>query len=286
MADEMTDEEKAFMETGEAEQPEVVEEVTEEVVEEQPAEETPEPEPKPEPEPAPEDDVKPPKGFVPYNALYQERQQRQEAERLLAEYRQQIEAARKPEQPEAPEMPDPIMDPQGFQEWTRQQWQQRDEQSRQYEQQRLQEAQQQRMAQHVNSDEAAFVKENADYYDAVDHLRKERADDLRAMGAQDAQIAQILQAETMSLIQGALQSGMSPAKVAYDLAKRRGYAGKAPAADPMQLRAKAEAAHHTGSLSKAGGPAAAGKLTLKDMASMSEKEVGMHDKDLKSLLGG
>ncbi len=72
------------------EQPEVVDEPTGEVTE--PAA----PEPKEAAPPVAEKDDKPPPGFVPHQALAEERRKRQEYERELATYRQKLEALEKP----------------------------------------------------------------------------------------------------------------------------------------------------------------------------------------------
>lgn len=284
MPDELNDDEKAFMESGG------------EVPEEQPQPE-PQPEPEAEPEPIPEpqpqpepesDNGKPPKGYVKYDALFEERQQRKAAEDQLRELRAQLEANKPKAEPVEP--PDALLDPQGFKKWQLDNQAAQEKRWQEHEQRQLEQAHRARIANDVANDEKRFMADQPDYYDAVTFLQNHRAAELRAYGINDQAIQQVLRQETEALIGSAMNNGMSPAQVAYNVAKHRGYAAKAAA--PLnaptteQITAKAEAARQTGSLSSAGGPAAVGQVTLKDLASMSEKDIGKNDDTLKKLLGG
>jgi hypothetical protein len=81
--------------------------------------------------------------------------------------------------------------------------------------------------------EAAFVKQNPDYFDALDHVRGIRAQQLRLMvpDITDQQIeAQIGQEELQMSMQLA-RSGRNPIATVYQLAQSYGYQKKAPQGD-------------------------------------------------------
>lgn len=129
-----------------------------------------------------------------------------------------------------------------------------------YEQQRRQ----QTMVSSVNASEAQFARENPDYYEAVEHLKHGRLQEYAVMypdghaatetmavnnGFRTA--AEMREAMLMQDVQHigsmAMQQGMKPAEMAYNLSKQRGYtprqaapaalaAPAAPAARPQASR--------------------------------------------------
>lgn len=135
---------------------------------------------------------------------------------------QQPQQSQAPAQPEDP-APDPNEDPMAFMAW----------QGR--ENQRLQQRlgqvvgfiQQQAVTQNIErayqSDTARFMQTQADFPAAYAHLFTTRVAELRAQGYQDQQIAQQVHAEEMHIVATALRNNRSPAQVAYELAKSRGY---------------------------------------------------------------
>jgi len=176
--------------------------------------------------------VQQPERQVPLKALQEERQKRAELERRLAMLEQRVQQPPQPEaEPEEPEdIPDPETDPIGSLKWMRQQ----------QEELRQQRAQEQHLqhVQHVTTlGEAEFAKTVPDYYDAVSFLQNARAQELRVMhpGAADFQIAQAVISEARQLADMALKQRVNPATQFYQLAKARGFGGKAPApaAEPV-----------------------------------------------------
>ena len=76
--------------------------------------------------------------------------------------------------------------------------------------------------------DANFVKDNEDYYDALDHVRQINIENIKAMGATEEQAQnQAAQAIFMAQTQ-ALRTGIDPAEYMYNMAKRFGYSGPAP----------------------------------------------------------
>lgn len=163
---------------------------------------------------------------VPLRALQEERQKRAELERRLAMLEQRIQqppqAEPEPEEPE--EIPDPETDPIGSLKWVRQQ-------QEALLQQRQQEAHLQHVQRVTTMGEAEFAKSNPDYYDAVSYLQNARMQEIRLLhpGAPDYQIAQAVLNEAQQLADMSLRQRVNPAERFYQLAKARGFGGKAPA---------------------------------------------------------
>lgn len=258
MPEEFSPEEKAAME----EMAQDNEPVTEE--EQAAAQPDPEPEPapaepEPKPEPAPESPT-PPEGFVPHGALHQERERRKALEQRIAE----LEAASKQTQPAAePDMPDPIMDPKGFAEWQRGQFDAQQKRWRDQEQAQIEQQQRQHRQQIAAQYEQQFMQQTPDYADAVKHLHQSRLTELRMYGMTDEQISATIAQDANSLLDAAMQQGRNPAEVLYQIAKQRGWntpaAAPAPAVDPAaQIAAQAKAQANATTLSTTGGPPANG----------------------------
>lgn len=191
---------------------------------------SPEPAPQPAPEAAPAPEAKtpaeapkepaaaPPKppGFVPNQAI---REAREEA-RLLREELNALKAGRQPEPPR--QEIDPETDPIAALKEIRD-WQQR-QVAQAHEHQALQQFDNQ-----VRTHEAEWVAADPDYGDKVSFLHDFRARQLKALGANEQQIALQLAHEARQVAATALQRGMNPGEMFSTLAVEMGWKGKAPA---------------------------------------------------------
>lgn len=109
--------------------------------------------------------------------------------------------------------PDPNVDPIGAVEWMRGQF--------------VAAQEQQAHAQFVSSlasQEAEMAQSNPDYHDAIDFLRQSRRTELIDLGAPEEDVDQIVAQEFMAGISEATRNGLNPAKVAFKLARDRGFA--------------------------------------------------------------
>lgn len=91
---------------------------------------------------------------------------------------------------------------------------------------------------HLQNAEQSFVATNPDYYEALGHLRNLRAAEIRLLDPDvtQEQMGQILQREEMTLAANILRSGRNPSEVAFNLAKARGWAPKAPPKPPEEKK--------------------------------------------------
>lgn len=127
------------------------------------------------------------------------------------------------------------------------------------------------------ADATKFNAENPDFKDAYMHLVGGRDKELAVMGMTDSkERAAFIAKEEKAIVEQALQRGVSPSQMLYQLAKTRGYAKKeAPAAqqnDPatkIENIKKQQAASN--SLTGAGGSSGEG-LTAAALGDMSEAE--------------
>ena len=140
--------------------------------------------------------------------------------------------------------------------------------------------------------EIEFRKATPDYDNAVLHLRQAREKELEEVfGVRDpAQRAEIVQREALQIAQSALKQNRSPAEVAYQMARIRGYQPSAVAAvgqdgDDRMERARAQSK----SLSSAGG-APTGPMTAERLTKMSMKEFQAYEAKnpdkVRALMGG
>jgi hypothetical protein len=95
---------------------------------------------------------------------------------------------------------------------------------------------------------AEFAKDNPDYWQALEHMRQVRQQQLRmaAPQATEAQVQQQIQAEEFNAAAHILQQGGNPAQYAYDMAKTFGYTAKPAEQDSQDLREKREQARGMG----------------------------------------
>ncbi len=273
----------------------------------------PEPEPEPpapaaavEPVPTPEPVKEEPK-TVPLAALHEERQKRQELQRRFEER----DAAEKAERAKLQERldtlakrfepaptPEPTFndDPAAFlkskADATDQQIADFNKWRQQQEQQAEQQAHLQRFDSEVSAAEREFSSKTPDYVEAVTFLRNMRDEELREVyGVEDpAQRQLIINKDVAAIAARALQAKRNPAEQAYILARKRGWAGKAPepaptpaAPDKIDTIARGQAAARTASAAAGSAPPA---LTIDTLAKMSETEFGkLSDEQFRRVMG-
>jgi hypothetical protein len=266
-----------------------------EAVADEPVSEAPEPSEEPvapeapaQAEEAPAADAKPPKGYVPHEAMHKERMRRHELEQKLAALEEQFRQAQQPKV-EAPQYVDPIEDPEAFRRWAEHSQAQAMEQSR-----AVQEAQQRAMAeqariQHAMQLEREFAARTPDYQDAASFLLQSRVAELREMGYNDTQIAGQIRQDTNALFDAASHIGMNPAELLYYRAANVGYKKAAPAPSPVpaqQMQAKANAQRQTRGLGTSGS-AQGGGYTAEQLAGMSEAELAnVPAEEIAKVFGG
>jgi len=258
----------------------------------------------------PEQGKKP--GFVPHRKLHkalekvkakeaEAAKEREERIRLEERFNQLVQRVQQPQQQQpqvqepAPQVaPDPNEDIFGAVQHQAKTIEQVQAEITAYKQQRAQEEQKQRIIQAAGAAEQQFMAEAPDYPDALNHLRAARVAELQMFGLTEAQARAKVGQEEIQLAAQALQRGQNPAKLAYDWAKQRGYAKKAPEPAPEppaeKLTRQAEAQARSGTLSHGGGAPAPVKLDARTVAAMSEAEFSAlmekHPKALEKLLRG
>lgn len=239
----------------------------------------------PAPQEAPQEQPAEPK-TVPLAALNEERTRRREiAAELAAERRAREEMERRMEQrlaqlhqavvPPTPPVPSLDENPAAHlahgQNELRQTVTQLVQQSQQ-EREAAQRAQAQaQLAARVQADEATFKAKTPDYEDAVRHMHELRVRELQALGLDDLSASQKSAAELSEFAFVTAMQGRSPAQVAYELAKVRGYTAKAPTPSPQeQIQTAQKGAAAAQSLG--GGGSTGGRLTARQLLSMSDDE--------------
>lgn len=81
---------------------------------------------------------------------------------------------------------------------------------------------------HLNAQIQTFEKDHTDYQDSYKHLVKMRMQDFTDLGLTTQQAQQAMDNEARGIISRALATGKNPAELVYGMAKRYGFAGKAP----------------------------------------------------------
>lgn len=226
-------------------------------------------------------------------------QQEQEAQRRQQMERAQVQAQRDPE-------PDPEGDPIAHNQWMirrqaeRIQWlehqtQATQQQAQQNYQQTVAQQTISQIGQQVQNMQTQFAMQTPDYPEAFAHLAQTRYSELQLMGYSEQQIPQILEQERTMIITGCINrdpnSGQitwrdNPARVAYELAKSRGYAGQQPQMQvptaqpsiPMQVSPNAQRVQQqqlrVDQTQPLGGrsPNSDMPLSMESLAKMSERE--------------
>lgn len=135
-----------------------------------------------------------------------------------------------------PKTPDFLEDPKGYVDASLKQTQDALKKLDEDRAQRTQADNQQRelatITQAIGAQEQAFVKTSPDYYDAVNHMRTVRAQQLQIWYPQATpqQIMQAIATEEISGAAQALRAGLNPAEAAYKYAATFGYTPKQAAA--------------------------------------------------------
>ena len=229
---------------------------------------------------------------VPQAALHEERKRRQEAEEkarqmelLNARMEERFRAFRdavtpRQQQPQGP----PAVDQDIF--GAVKHLQQENARTRgeidNYKRQIQQEDQMKALKQWGADNEAAFVRANVDYYEALKYLRNARAKDLQVWGMSPSAIGTQLAHEESQLLARAAAERRNPAEMAYALATQRGYSAPAPAANSGDQRQQVDlnrieaGQRQSSSLSNVGGGAGrdVGDIEIEDLLKMNDKEFG------------
>lgn len=180
--------------------------------------------------------AEPPK-VVPIAELIAERVKRQTLERQIEALQQQPVQPLAPVQPPEPDI-DYLEDPKGYvdQQVKRAiaQLAKPVEQVQQQSQLTAQEVNQQRAMQqftaNIQANEAGFVQQTPDYFEALNHLRTVRIGELKVFApeATDEQLMNYVRVEELRGAAAVMQTGRNPAQVAYEFAKLRGYRKPVP----------------------------------------------------------
>lgn len=149
------------------------------------------------------------------------------------------------------------------------------EQARQRQQAEQAQAMQREFLGRYQSAAAEFQAKAPDFMEAYAHLRRDRADELAAMGFTDPGMRErIMDQEELGVAMQAFQAGRNPAEVMYALAGRRGYKAKAAEQKTEKqpdLQTIAKGQQAASSLSGSGS-ATPPDLTLESVANMSTDE--------------
>lgn len=225
---------------------------------------------------------------VPYDAMFEERERRKQAEIELREIRENY--ARLEERTNlllkrVEPKPDTPAPPPNFEDdvfaaanYDRDRLNKLENMASQFETQQQQQQQMQQLVSAYRADAEAFKTSNPDFMDAYNTYRNARWKEYETLGFQAAQIAQAMEQEELNLAYSAFQNRRSPSQTIYEMAKLRGYQAKQAPSQPRdgvnEVQRIARAADAAASLSAAGGGAVAGngKIDVKTLASMSASE--------------
>ncbi len=243
--------------------------------------------------------------IVPHEALHEERSERRRLEvenRKLAEERALFEGrlqavlgmrehGQRQAEPAAPEKPDIATDPIGVIQHLERQIEEIRAGGQQSAEERRQQAQIASLAQAAVADAQQFRAKTADYGDAYQFFRENRAAELQAYGVPADQIPAIIGQEELQIAHGAFQRQQSPAEVLYNVAKHRGYKPKAaPPAATEQIDRIAGGQERSRTLSSAGGGATETGMTAERLLKMSPAEfdawTAKNPTKTKRLMGG
>ncbi|TXH45942.1 MAG: hypothetical protein E6Q97_30565 [Desulfurellales bacterium] len=240
---------------------------------------------------APEQPAAPPPGFVPHQALHQERLARQTLQAQLNTLQARTNAmlAAQAGGPQV-EMPDMQTDPAGYVRAL-------EARIEKFEETQAQTAQLRQIDNAFENDEATFKSYTPDYDDASEHYARSRSQELLAFYTPE-QAQEIMLAEARQLAQEAWQRGMNAGELVYRMAQARGYtpnSGGAPASvvdeamravantpaptppaaapSPSAVVAAAQQGQAaTRTLSVGGGAATATQMNAEALLSMSDEE--------------
>jgi hypothetical protein len=239
---------------------------------------TPAPEPTAAATPSPAPAATPPQQ-VPLQALLEERTKRQNMQRLLEETNSKIKALEERLTPAKPQPPAFDENPAEHLK-TRQDMTDAELQILRAEREEARKVQaQNRAAQemhaYVEQSEAQFRATVPDYDEAAKHLNASRAAEFQALGYSPSQAQMLVYQDALAVAWEAKQREMDPAKVFYELAKLRGYTGKAQQPPPAVSAAATldvvqRGLAKTGGLGPSGGDD--GDVTFARLAQMDEDD--------------
>lgn len=194
--------------------------------------------------------------------------------------------------PAAQQKPDKNLDPIGYIDWL----EGRVDSFEQTVSHRQQQSQEQvfrtQLAQVTQVDEADAVKHAPDYPDAKQFLIMSRGRELKALtNASDADIYRQLAQEEEGLRIEAVRNGVRPSIQIYRAALARGYAPKqAPQVNGEKIASIAEAQDSNKTMSSAGGSAAGGAMTARQLGDMSPEQFAAYaaknGATVRRLMGG
>lgn len=196
------------------------------------------------------------------NDLKSLREQNEAMEKRFAQFMEKMQ----PQEPQGPSFED---DPAEYlrnqHELTQKQLQELSHQRTQEEESRKQQEEALKFVRSFEAQEAEYANERKDYYDAVNHLRSQRAAFWQSIGHDPASAAQMVAQEMLSIVQTASANGADAPEAIYNLAKQSGYQMKQ--GNVTQLRENVERSQSLGSNGST--PRAA---RLSDLAAMSDDE--------------
>lgn len=233
---------------------------------------------------------KPPKGFVPQGALHEERQRRKELQAEIQRLQQEQQSRyqtleqrfaqiqRAMQEQNAPKPPSYDEDPLGNLrhgvEYTQAQLKEIAErqQRAEYEAQEIARRQQYvgAIQNAVVQAETEFTKENPDYLDAVAYMKGLRVAQYKAMGMSEQEAVSVVTGEAYQVAERALQTGRSPAEVAFEMAKAAGWKKKEPVTQQDKIETLQKGVKAAKSLGSGGVPS--GAITVDAVANMSDDE--------------
>lgn len=234
------------------------------------------------------EEIKPEPKEVPLAALQEERERRKSAEATARQA--EINQARLDERlklindkinpPAGPrEIPDPEKDALGALKATAEEVRTFREFQAGQQRQQQQNAYAQDLMAKASSAEVEFMKQAADYGEASVFIKKQRAEQLAAVGMNPLQIQQTLTMEGLQLAEMALKSGKNPAELLYNLAKVSGYRKEAtqvvqgqPEGDADKLARIAAGQKANMSLGNVNATPAKPAINGKDLLAMDEEQ--------------
>jgi len=234
-----------------------------------------------------------PQGYVPHEALHEQREITKRQAQELSQYKERTEKMETTFQKllsSLNEKPAPEFDkdPLGHFQYRNEQLEQRlgdvTGKLEKFENQAQSQAQLNQVFNAITASEQEFRIQTKDYDDAVKFLKDARKDELKELGLTAVETEHALNAEVMALAQGALARGKNPALVAYKMAEKRGY--KTTKENPIETIAKGMEVSKT-----VQGKGESKPLKLSDLSQLPEDKQnafikGLTDKQWKALISG
>lgn len=233
------------------------------------------------PQRQPQNDGKPPKGFVPHQALHEAREQAKaaaaRADRMEQMFQRLME--RQPQQQQGAkedQLPDFNTDPVGHLAAKLERAERKladfDQRGQQQQQMTEQQGRTQALMDKYAGSVRTFKRDAPDYDAAYQHLADVRDRELEALGFDDpTERANRLQYEEGLIVGNALRSGKDPARMLYEFAKSRGYKGAAAQQEEDKLARLQKGANAAKTLN--GGKAPQNdEMTLERLADLQDSD--------------